>query len=282
MLQLLKRALNTISGSLVPSNSRLGLFPGEDGHWYSVDDTGATVLLGRGISSIALTDTTGLVKTYTITLDDGSVGATFAVADGRGITSVVYDGGGTPGLPGALDTYRINFSDGTSTTYSVRNGTNGINGEVTTAQLNTAVSAAISAHEAAANPHPDYLVAAEGAALADAAVATHTAAVDPHPQYTTAAEVATILAPHTVVVDYTSRDPYQYVEIIDAAITATNTPWGLTVNTITDWDITYTASVDFVENGRCEILVVAQDIDCDTLVDLPLPNVTLSYFLTPA
>lgn len=58
---------------------------------------------------------------------------------------------------------------------------------------NSAV-AAISAHELAADPHPQYLQQAEGDALYDAigaasaAVAAHVAAVDPHPQYLTQTE----------------------------------------------------------------------------------------------
>lgn len=44
--------------------------------------------------------------------------------------------------------------------------------------------AKISAHLAAADPHPQYLTSAEG----DAKVAAHAAAADPHPQYVTTAE----------------------------------------------------------------------------------------------
>ena len=56
----------------------------------------------------------------------------------------------------------------------------------------TEVTAAIAAHEAAANPHPTYLTAAEGNAAYEAlgAVAAHAAAADPHPTYLTAAEGA--------------------------------------------------------------------------------------------
>lgn len=44
-------------------------------------------------------------------------------------------------------------------------------------------AAAVAAHVAAADPHPTYQTAAEGAASAAAAVATHVAAANPHPEY---------------------------------------------------------------------------------------------------
>lgn len=46
------------------------------------------------------------------------------------------------------------------------------------------VVAAISAHEAAADPHPGYTTAAE----LSAGISTHEGALDPHPQYLTASE----------------------------------------------------------------------------------------------
>lgn len=49
-----------------------------------------------------------------------------------------------------------------------------------------AAAAAVAAHEAAADPHPQYTTAAE----LSAAVTAHEAAADPHPQYTTAAEAS--------------------------------------------------------------------------------------------
>lgn len=62
------------------------------------------------------------------------------------------------------------------------------------AAANTAAAAAVAAHNAAADPHPQYQTAAEGTATANTAVATalaaHTAAADPHPGYVTDAELA--------------------------------------------------------------------------------------------
>jgi hypothetical protein len=57
-----------------------------------------------------------------------------------------------------------------------------------------AIAAAVSAHEALVDPHPQYLTASEGDAAYEAlgavatALAAHTGAADPHPGYLTAAE----------------------------------------------------------------------------------------------
>ena len=44
--------------------------------------------------------------------------------DGRGISSIVFvssTGGSIAGIAGATDTYRINYTDGTTSTYTVKN-----------------------------------------------------------------------------------------------------------------------------------------------------------------
>ena len=51
--------------------------------------------------------------------------------DGRGISSIVFvssTGGSIAGIAGATDTYRINYTDGTTSTYTVKNGNNGEQG----------------------------------------------------------------------------------------------------------------------------------------------------------
>lgn len=51
--------------------------------------------------------------------------------DGRGISSIVFvssTGGSIAGIAGATDTYRINYTDGTTSTYTVKNGNNGERG----------------------------------------------------------------------------------------------------------------------------------------------------------
>jgi phage-related tail fiber protein len=54
----------------------------------------------------------------------------------------------------------------------------------------------IAAHEAKADPHPQYLTAAEGATQLGAGVADHEAKADPHPQYMTALETGLVLIDH--------------------------------------------------------------------------------------
>lgn len=51
--------------------------------------------------------------------------------DGRGISSIVFvssTGGSIAGIAGATDTYKINYTDGTTSTYVVKNGNNGEQG----------------------------------------------------------------------------------------------------------------------------------------------------------
>ena len=51
--------------------------------------------------------------------------------DGRGISSIVFvssTGGSIAGIAGATDTYKINYTDGTTSTYVIKNGNNGEQG----------------------------------------------------------------------------------------------------------------------------------------------------------
>ena len=48
--------------------------------------------------------------------------------DGRGIASIVFSSstlGSVAGIEGATDTYKINYTDGTSSTFKVKNGEKG-------------------------------------------------------------------------------------------------------------------------------------------------------------
>lgn len=77
---------------------------------------------GSGIASIEKTGTSGLVDTYTITLDDGRK-TTFEVTngeDGNGIASIAKTG--TQGL---VDTYTITMDDGYTYNFTVTNGRDG-------------------------------------------------------------------------------------------------------------------------------------------------------------
>ena len=71
---------------------------------------------GAGIADIEKTGTSGLVDTYTITLDDGRK-KTFTVTNGNGIASIALTG--TQDL---VDTYTITFDNGDTETFEVTNG----------------------------------------------------------------------------------------------------------------------------------------------------------------
>lgn len=76
-----------------------------------------------GITSIALQSTSGLNKTYRITLADDTF-FDMTVADGKGITSVAKTG--TAGL---VDTYTMSFNAGSDFVFTVKNGEKGDKGD---------------------------------------------------------------------------------------------------------------------------------------------------------
>ena len=76
-----------------------------------------------GITSIALQSTSGLNKTYRITLADDTY-FDMTVADGKGITSVEKTG--TSGL---VDTYTMKFNAGSDFVFTVKNGDKGDKGD---------------------------------------------------------------------------------------------------------------------------------------------------------
>ncbi len=76
-----------------------------------------------GITSIALQSTSGLNKTYRITLADDTY-FDMVVSDGKGITSVAKTG--TSGL---VDTYTMKFNAGSDFVFTVKNGEKGDTGD---------------------------------------------------------------------------------------------------------------------------------------------------------
>lgn len=76
---------------------------------------------GNGITSITRTSSTGIVDTYTVSLDNGD-SYDFSVTNGNGITSITG-----PVSSGLVDTYTIHYQNGNTTIFAVTNG-NGITG----------------------------------------------------------------------------------------------------------------------------------------------------------
>lgn len=135
MIHWLKRAASSIANA-APGKLRLWA-DSTDGTFKVKDENGVIKVLGNGIKSIALQSTSGLTKTYRITRDDNSI-FDFSVTDGRSINTITAPA--TPGVAGALDTYTINYNDGTTSTFVVRNGMNGLDGQ---GQPATATPAAV-------------------------------------------------------------------------------------------------------------------------------------------
>lgn len=74
---------------------------------------------GSGIATIEKTSTSGLVDTYTITLDDGRK-TTFDVTNGSSIDTIEKTD-----TSGYVDTYTITLTNGQTSTFTVTNGANG-------------------------------------------------------------------------------------------------------------------------------------------------------------
>ena len=86
---------------------------------------------GLGIANIQKTSTTGLIDTYTITLDklpsqQVATSFTFIVTNAKSINRVVAVSAAH--TPGTLDTYNIEYNDGTTSPLEIYNGANGTHG----------------------------------------------------------------------------------------------------------------------------------------------------------
>ena len=79
-----------------------------------------------GIQSIEQTGTSGLTKSYTITMADETT-FTFNVNDGNGISGITWTTSGTSGN-GQLHTGTITYTDGTTSTVTIKDGLKGNTG----------------------------------------------------------------------------------------------------------------------------------------------------------
>jgi len=99
---------------------------------------------------------------------------------------------------GTVSANTTSFTAGWTRLYSVVTGASTVTSytdlRIVGSDGTAAASAAVAAHVAASDPHPQYLTATEGnaaydaAGAASAAVSAHVAASDPHPQYMTQSE----------------------------------------------------------------------------------------------
>lgn len=130
MIHWLKRLASSVPNAAV---GKVRLFADTDNLYKTKDDLGVVRVLGDGITTIQLVNTTGLQKTYRITRQSGAT-FDFVVTDARSIVDIQAPA--NPGQPGATDTYQIVFNDGPNDTFIVYNGTNGLNGQGQPAQNN--------------------------------------------------------------------------------------------------------------------------------------------------
>lgn len=89
--------------------------------------TGAVSLKAADVGAMSRSEANGVILNA---LDEAKKSGEFNGADGsdgRGIKSIARTSGN--GAAGTMDTYTITYTDGTKSTYQVRNGTNGTNGK---------------------------------------------------------------------------------------------------------------------------------------------------------
>lgn len=121
--------LNTIPGSVDDNNTWFAV--AQSGTAYKVSGHEFVLALGTildghgGVKSITYSAPVApsLTGTMVITLADNST-TTVSVENGKGISSIAKTG--TSGL---VDTYTINYNDGTTTTFTVTNGAKGDTGD---------------------------------------------------------------------------------------------------------------------------------------------------------
>ena len=121
--------LNTIPGSIDDNNTwfavaQSGTAYKVSGHEFVLAMEGIWQAHG-GIKSIVYTPpvSPSLTGTLAITMADNSV-SSFSIENGKGISSI-----SKTGTSGLVDTYRISYNDGTSSTFTVTNGAKGDTGD---------------------------------------------------------------------------------------------------------------------------------------------------------
>lgn len=86
--------------------------------------TGAVALTAADVGALSESGANGVIVNL---LDEAKKSGEFDGADGRGIQSIVRTSG--DGAAGTVDTYTITYTDETTSTYQVRNGANGKDGD---------------------------------------------------------------------------------------------------------------------------------------------------------
>ena len=91
MLKLLKRASASITGSLLPDSTRLGLYPDStSGQWYSVDYLGNKTPLVNGVTSVAAL-TGAIPQGNSVVASNGSLETAVPITAVTGTTSRTYN-----------------------------------------------------------------------------------------------------------------------------------------------------------------------------------------------
>ena len=76
---------------------------------------------------------------------------------------------------------------------------------------------------------------------------------------------------------FTGGHESQMVTVNNPSISFSNPPKGFTVESVPDWDIIYTVTLESLRNGSFSALVTVKDVDGDSLLGIPIPSVKVNY-----
>jgi hypothetical protein len=220
-----------------------------------VDENGDIKTAGNTIASIAKTQASGNVDTYTITYVDGGT-TTFTVTNGNGLPSDV--------LPSIINPDDASSIGTQSSKYALSDHTHGVDTDIASALGNTALEGTASSLSRSDHVHPF--------PTAEQVGATTKQYVD-----TTVSTIPKRLL-NSFTVDFPNTSDIFYTDVVDSDVSVSKPPHGFTVKpSELEWDISYKIVLLSVQDGSFNVSVVPEDISGDTLIGLPLPAITVYY-----
>jgi hypothetical protein len=225
--------------SLTPNAkaNKLRLFADTDEIWRTKNALGEVRTLGNAVRSITKIGTSVLVDTYRVVTDDFSFD--IEVTNGRGIANI--EPPANAGQPDSTDTYTVRYNDGTTSTFIVRNGRDGVDGVVTSVNGKSEPNIILTASDVGAIPAAELGLSV--AQLVDGTVpaAQLPAFVDDVLEFDAFALFPTVGERGKIYVDLSDGNTYrwsgsQYIEISKAPVFQVNGKVGNV--TLTTSDIT--------------------------------------------
>jgi hypothetical protein len=223
--------------SLIPNAKagKLRLFADADEIWRTKNALGEVRTLGNAVRSITKIGTSVLVDTYRVVTDDFSFD--IEVTNGRGIANI--EPPANAGQPDSTDTYTVRYNDGTTSTFIVRNGRDGVDGVVTSVNGKSEPNIILTAADVGAIPAAELGLSV--AQLVDGTVpaAQLPAFVDDVLEFDSFALFPTVGERGKIYVDLSDDNTYrwsgsQYIEISKAPVFQVNGKVGNVTLTTSD------------------------------------------------